>query len=91
MQQHLASASGLTMLQVEGLCSMVSGVEELVAKAEKHCTAMQVKPRDYKHNLTHHHQILVSQAVKSRFWSALAVTSKHRSYRQQPSLALLNM
>lgn len=29
-------------MQVEGLCSMVSGVEELVAKAERHCTAMQV-------------------------------------------------
>ncbi|KAA6426705.1 MAG: hypothetical protein FRX49_03815 [Trebouxia sp. A1-2] len=28
---------------VEGLCSMVSGVEELVAKAEKHCTAMQAR------------------------------------------------
>ncbi|KAL0051387.1 hypothetical protein WJX82_006470 [Trebouxia sp. C0006] len=30
-------------MQVEGLCSMVSGVEELVAKAEKHCTAMQAR------------------------------------------------
>ena len=44
MPQHLASPSGMTALQVEGLCSMVSGVEELVAKAEKHCTAMQVIP-----------------------------------------------
>ena len=44
MPHHLASASGMTILQVEGLCSMVSGVEELVAKAEKHCTAMQVNP-----------------------------------------------
>ena len=38
VQQHCVTTS----IQVEGLCSMVSGVEELVAKAERHCTAMQV-------------------------------------------------
>ena len=29
-------------MQVEGLCAMVSGVEELVARAERHCNALQV-------------------------------------------------
>ena len=28
-------------MQVEGLVSMVNGVEELVAKAEKHCSILQ--------------------------------------------------
>ena len=31
-----------SVLQVEGLCAMVSGVEELVARAERHCNALQV-------------------------------------------------
>ena len=28
--------------QVEGLCAMVDAVEDLVAKAERHCSTMQV-------------------------------------------------
>ena len=42
MLRGLAAASRLVVMQVEGLCSMVSGVEELLAKAERQCTAMQV-------------------------------------------------
>ena len=30
------------MLQVEGLCALVSGCEELVAKAQQHGTVIQV-------------------------------------------------
>lgn len=44
MIQCLAAGSSLIVMQVEGLCSMVSGVEELLAKAERQCTAMQVVP-----------------------------------------------
>ena len=29
-------------VQVEGLCAMVDAVEDLVAKAERHCSTMQV-------------------------------------------------
>ena len=42
--------------QVEGLCSMVTGVEELVAKAERHCTAMQVQLSNMSLTMSRSHE-----------------------------------